>query len=110
MSDRRQAPLQNKHSVRVDTYCLSLISAVLGLTIRVHTTRSFPHCTPRRCTHNSRPVQQTLHYLKLRTRSPLQCTRASCHLLFELDEAVTDRPTTISPPLYSDRPSQSAGA
>ncbi|XP_034231330.1 metal cation symporter ZIP8-like isoform X2 [Thrips palmi] len=36
------------------------------------------------------------------------CTRASCHLLFELDEAVTDRPTTISPPLYSDKPSQSA--
>lgn len=36
------------------------------------------------------------------------CTRASCHLLFELDEAVTDRPTTVSPPLYSDKPSQSA--
>lgn len=37
------------------------------------------------------------------------CTRASCHLLFELDEAVTDRPTTaVPPPLYSERPSQSA--
>ncbi|KAJ1520021.1 hypothetical protein ONE63_004251 [Megalurothrips usitatus] len=36
------------------------------------------------------------------------CTRESCHLLFELDKAVTDRPTTVSPPLYSERPSQSA--